>query len=69
LAFRNLFSGIDHQNQRVLSPTGDLAEAAKNLFSHLRALDALDLDVLYAEPVPNLGLGQAINDRLRRASV
>lgn len=69
LAFRNPFSGLDQHNQRVLSPTGDLAEAAKNLFALLRALDALDLDVLYAQPVPNQGLGQAINDRLRRASV
>jgi L-threonylcarbamoyladenylate synthase len=69
LAFRNVFGGIGQQNQRVLSPTGDLAEAAKNLFAHLRSLDALDLDMLYAELVPNQGLGLAINDRLRRASV
>ena len=69
LAFREPFGSIRSQNQRVLSPTGDLAEAAKNLFAHLRALDALDLDVLYAEPLPNEGLGLAMNDRLRRASV
>ena len=69
LAFREPFGGIRSENQRILSPTGDLAEAAKNLFAHLRALDALDLDVLYAEPLPNTGLGQAMNDRLRRASV
>ncbi|GAB3569385.1 L-threonylcarbamoyladenylate synthase [Spirosoma luteolum] len=69
LAFREPFGGIDPAHQRVLSPTGDLAEAAKNLFAHLRALDALDLDRLYAEPLPPHGLGLAINDRLRRASV
>ena len=69
LVFREPFGGIRSENQRVLSPTGDLAEGAKNLFAHLRALDALDLDVLYAEPLPNTGLGQAMNDRLRRASV
>lgn len=69
LAFRELFGGIQPQHQRVLSPIGDLAEAAKNLFAHLRALDALDLDLLYAEPLPNEGLGRAMNDRLRRASV
>ena len=34
-----------------------------------RALDALDLDVIYAEPLPNQGLGPAMNDRLRRAAV
>lgn len=67
LAFREPFGGLRHENQRVLSLTGDLAEAAKNLFAYLRALDALDLDVLYAEPLPNAGLGQAMNDRLRRA--
>lgn len=69
LVFREPFGGIRSENQRVLSPTGDLAEGAKNLFAHLRALDALDLDMLYAEPLPNSGLGQAMNDRLRRASV
>lgn len=69
LAFREPFGGIDPAHQRVLSPTGDLAEAAKNLFAHLRALDALNLDRLYAEPLPPHGLGLAINDRLRRASV
>lgn len=69
LAFREPFGGIPVQQQRVLSPTGDLHEAAKNLFAHLRALDALNLDVIYAEPLPNQGLGFAMNDRLRRASV
>ncbi|QJW90649.1 threonylcarbamoyl-AMP synthase [Spirosoma taeanense] len=69
LVFREPFGGIDPQYQRVLSPTGDLIEAAKNLFAYLRALDNLDLDVIYAEPLPNQGLGWAMNDRLRRASV
>lgn len=69
LAFRELFGGIRADNQRILSPTGDLNEAAKNLFAHLRALDNLPVDVIYAEPLPNEGLGWAMNDRLRRASV
>lgn len=69
LVFREPFSGISPSHQRVLSPTGNLAEAAKNLFAYLRALDALPVDVLYAEPLPNEGLGWAMNDRLRRASV
>ena len=68
LAFREPFGGIPTEHQRVLSPTGDLAEAARNLFAHLRALDSLDLDVLYAEPLPHASLGRAINDRLLRAS-
>jgi L-threonylcarbamoyladenylate synthase len=68
LAFREPFGGIPASNQRVLSPTGDLNEAAKNLFAHLRALDGLDIDRIYAESLPNQSLGWAINDRLRRAS-
>jgi L-threonylcarbamoyladenylate synthase len=51
-----------------LSERGDLIEAAANLFSHLRALDAADATVIAAMPVPHEGLGEAINDRLRRAA-
>ena len=69
LVFREPFGGLQPENQRVLSPTGDLNEAAKNLFAHLRSLDTLPIDVIYAEPLPNEGLGFAMNDRLRRASV
>lgn len=52
----------------VLSKTGDLREAAANLFAALHRLDALQLDVIVAELVPEVGLGLAINDRLRRAA-
>jgi L-threonylcarbamoyladenylate synthase len=52
----------------VLSATGDMREAAANLYAALRRLDSLGLDLIVAEPVPNHGLGLAINDRLRRAS-
>lgn len=68
LAFREPVGGIPDEQQRVLSPVGDLNEAAKNLFACLRWLDTLDLDLIYAETLPNHGLGAAINDRLRRAS-
>jgi L-threonylcarbamoyladenylate synthase len=53
---------------RVLSPRGDLAEAARELFAALRALDAAGAEVILAETVPEEGLGRAINDRLRRAA-
>lgn len=53
---------------RVLSPTGDLSEAAQRLFAALRELDDSGAEVLLAEPVPERGLGRAINDRLRRAA-
>lgn len=69
LVFRELLAGMEPQNQRTLSPTGDLNEAAKNLFAHLRALDTLPIDLIYAEQLPNEGVGRAMNDRLRRASV
>lgn len=67
LAFREPFGAIREAHQRVLSPTGDLAEAAKNLFAYLRELDTMDLDTIYAELLPNQSLGAAINDRLKRA--
>jgi L-threonylcarbamoyladenylate synthase len=51
-----------------LSPSGDLIEAAANLFAHLRALDASGAAAIAAMPVPNEGLGEAINDRLARAA-
>jgi len=52
----------------ILSPSGNLHEAARNLFSYLRQLDESDIELILAEPAPEEGLGRAINDRLRRAS-
>jgi L-threonylcarbamoyladenylate synthase len=51
-----------------LSETGDLKEAAANLFSHLNALDIVGVRCIAVEPIPMRGLGEAINDRLMRAS-
>jgi len=51
-----------------LSAGGDLIEAAANLFSHLRALDACGAASIAVMPVPHEGLGEAINDRLERAA-
>jgi L-threonylcarbamoyladenylate synthase len=53
---------------RNLSGEGDVIEAAANLFSHLRALDAAGASLIAVMPVPEAGLGEAINDRLRRAA-
>jgi L-threonylcarbamoyladenylate synthase len=52
-----------------LSARGDLNEAAANLFGYLRALDTRGTRVIAVMPVPHHGLGEAINDRLRRAAV
>ena len=51
-----------------LSPDGDLTEAAANLFAHLRALDQPANARIAVMPIPQTGLGLAINDRLRRAA-
>jgi L-threonylcarbamoyladenylate synthase len=51
-----------------LSPSGDLTEAAATLFAHLRALDRPEITRIAVMPVPQTGLGLAINDRLRRAA-
>jgi L-threonylcarbamoyladenylate synthase len=51
-----------------LSPTGDLHEAAANLFSHLQTLDLSGATLIAVEPIPLQGLGEAINDRLERAA-
>ena len=51
-----------------LSPQGDTAEAAANLFSALRGLDASGAEVIACAPVPEAGLGEAINDRLQKAA-
>jgi L-threonylcarbamoyladenylate synthase len=51
-----------------LSPRGDLTEAAANLFSHLRALDASGARHIAVMTIPHEGLGEAINDRLARAA-
>ncbi len=68
LAFREKVAGIDPENQIVLSSTGNLEEAAQRLFASLRELDKKSKEIILAEALPDIGLGKAINDRLRRAS-
>lgn len=51
-----------------LSPSGDLIEAATRLFASLRALDATGAPLISVMPIPQDGLGEAINDRLARAA-
>ncbi|MGI9352592.1 MAG: L-threonylcarbamoyladenylate synthase [Rhizobiaceae bacterium] len=54
---------------RNLSETGDLKEAAAKLYTCLKELDATGVEVICVSPIPNEGLGIAINDRLRRAAM
>lgn len=51
-----------------LSPSGDLAEAAANLFDHLKRADASGATTIAVASIPSRGLGEAINDRLERAA-
>lgn len=53
---------------RNLSRSGDLEEAAANLFAMLRELDAMNPRAIAVMPIPHHGLGEAINDRLKRAA-
>jgi L-threonylcarbamoyladenylate synthase len=70
LAFgADLVPGASHARAvRNLSAGADVVEAAANLFSHLRTLDAAGAGTIAVMPVPETGLGEAINDRLRRAA-
>jgi L-threonylcarbamoyladenylate synthase len=52
---------------RNLSESGDAVEAAARLYGLMRELDGLGLDRIYASPLPEEGLGLAVNDRLRKA--
>ncbi len=55
-------------HQFILSPAGKLEEAAQHLFAGLRTLDKMPVEIILAELVPEVGLGRAINDRLKRAA-
>jgi L-threonylcarbamoyladenylate synthase len=60
---------LPHRGASInLSPSGDLVEAAANLFAALRTLDAAGAKAIAVMPIPEQGLGEAINDRLRRAA-
>ncbi len=62
------FGGDAPGDSLNLSPSGDLIEAAANLFSMLHELDQPESGTIAVMPIPDEGLGRAINDRLRRAA-
>ena len=68
LDFGGALAAAPSRTRLDLSPSGDLVEAAANLFAHLRALDEAGVAAIAAAPIPARGLGVAINDRLRRAA-
>ncbi|MEP7236037.1 MAG: L-threonylcarbamoyladenylate synthase [Ignavibacteriota bacterium] len=69
ISFDREYDIVPSEKQRILSPAGDLREAAQNIFSAMRSLDSMDIKIIFAEHFPETGLGRAINDRLKRASV
>lgn len=68
IRFKEIDTAVPERNQIILSRDGDLIEAAKNLFAALRKMDEMDVHYVIAESLPEIGLGRAINDRLRRAA-
>ncbi len=67
LAFNKKAENINGDHQYVLTNNDDIDEAATRLFTGIRYLDKLNLQLIACEFVPNVGLGRAINDRLKRA--
>ena len=68
VVFQNEVNDPKIAQQEVLSPTGNLAEAASQLYAALHRLDHCNLDCILAERFPDFGLGKTINDRLKRAT-
>jgi len=66
--FQHSIEDYPTELQLVLSRTGNLEEAATHLFSFLRLADQSKASIIVAEMLPEIGLGRAVNDRLRRAS-
>ncbi len=68
ISFRDTYPEVDQHLQVTLSESGDLHEAATKLFAGMRYLDKLPINYIFAELLPEYGLGRAINDRLKRAA-
>jgi len=68
LFFKEKKSTIEFSFVKILSPGGNMREAAANLFNHLHELEVLNLDLIVVEPIEETGLGIAIMDRLKRAA-
>jgi L-threonylcarbamoyladenylate synthase len=68
LAFRSNSRKNSFRAVEILSHSGDLREAAANLFAALHRLDSLRPKTIYAEKIPEIGLGNAIMNRLRKAA-
>lgn len=68
LSFQGEMASLPFDQTEILSPQGDLRQAAASLFASLHRLDKAALDLILVEKIPEIGLGRAIMDRLKRAS-
>lgn len=68
LLFNNPIQNDKITHQEILSKSGNLMEAAKNLYAAMHRLDQMQLDVILAERFPDIDLGKTINDKLERAT-
>jgi L-threonylcarbamoyladenylate synthase len=68
ILFTDMMTEVPVDRKLILSPMGNMAEAASNLFKFMRQADEGKWNKIYATKVPNEGLGMAINDRLNRAA-
>jgi L-threonylcarbamoyladenylate synthase len=67
LLFKDKYQKGGVTTQEILSQSGDLTEATKNMYAALHRLDQANIEVIVAEKLPDHGLGKTINDRLQRA--
>ena len=67
IAFQEDYSGMNISSH-ILSSTADLAEAGRKIYALLIQLDALDLDLILVEKLPEIGVGRTINERMTRAA-
>ncbi|AZQ62645.1 threonylcarbamoyl-AMP synthase [Flammeovirga pectinis] len=68
LSLKDTYTTLPLDKQCILSKSGDLSEAARNLFKTLRAIDKLNPEFILGEWMPEEGLGRAMNDRIKRAA-
>jgi L-threonylcarbamoyladenylate synthase len=68
LLFQHPSKRVPLEQQEILSPSGDLKEAAKNLYAAMHRLDKLNLYCIIAEKLPDVELGKTMNDKLKRAT-
>lgn len=68
IAFNHVIEAQEGVLQMVLSPTGNMEEAATHLYEYMHTMDLSAVDVILIERMPEIGLGRSINDRLERAA-